>query len=286
MYNRTTETHVIPLHNCHDGYSMDSKSVMGQAGDVGALRVVQEEAHRGNAQLNSAGSEHVVVPAQNPRGACLTTSRDVVSASGMPAPATSRSTTDNVPDSASAGAGNIINPTLVTKEGLMVLTTILEKHKKWLSYEDGGECANLRGANLCGADLHGANLRGANLREADLHGANLRGANLREADLHGANLRGADLRGAKINWASHDLLAEILRQAAGDNIDQRKMAGLVRVSRDWCWGQFLKMNSDPMLEWALNELAKYVANGDYVPDELARRATLSIPRLSLRRGAK
>ena len=61
MYNRTTETHVIPLHNCHDGYSMDSKSVMGQAGDVGALRVVQEEVHRDNAQLNSAGSpQHVV----------------------------------------------------------------------------------------------------------------------------------------------------------------------------------------------------------------------------------
>ncbi|MBP4187407.1 pentapeptide repeat-containing protein, partial [Acinetobacter baumannii] len=40
-------------------------------------------------------------------------------------------------------------------------------------------------------DLFGANLRGANLRGADLFGANLRGANLRGADLFGANLRGA-----------------------------------------------------------------------------------------------
>lgn len=69
------------------------------------------------AQLNSAGSEHVVVPAQNPRGACLTTSRDVVSASGMPGPATTGITTSSVLGSASAGPGNIINPTLVTKEG-------------------------------------------------------------------------------------------------------------------------------------------------------------------------
>ena len=38
----------------------------------------------------------------------------------------------------------------------------------------------------------------ANLREADLYGANLCGANLREADLYGANLCGADLRGANL----------------------------------------------------------------------------------------
>jgi hypothetical protein len=43
----------------------------------------------------------------------------------------------------------------------------------------------------------GANLRGANLCEADLRGANLRGANLCEANLREANLRGANLRGAE-----------------------------------------------------------------------------------------
>ena len=70
---------------------------------------------------------------------------------------------------------------------------ILDKHLKWLKDEDGGERANLCGANLRDADLRGANLRGANLR-----GANLRGANLRDADLRGANLRDADLRGVPI----------------------------------------------------------------------------------------
>ena len=44
-------------------------------------------------------------------------------------------------------------------------------------------------ANLRGADLIGANLRGANLIDADLRGADLRDANLIDANLRGANLR-------------------------------------------------------------------------------------------------
>ena len=43
------------------------------------------------------------------------------------------------------------------------LDTILRKHKLWLDKEEGGEMANLRGA-----DLEWANLRGADLRGADL----------------------------------------------------------------------------------------------------------------------
>ena len=34
------------------------------------------------------------------------------------------------------------------------LLEILEKHRKWLEGEDGGECASMRGANLRGADLY------------------------------------------------------------------------------------------------------------------------------------
>ena len=70
----------------------------------------------------------------------------------------------------------------LTKEEIEVL----QRHAKWLKNEEGGEKANLRGADLRGANLLGANLRGANLRGADLRGANLRGANLLDADLRGA----------------------------------------------------------------------------------------------------
>ena len=60
------------------------------------------------------------------------------------------------------------------------LAEILDMHQKWLRGEDGGEKADLRGANLRGADLRGANLYGANLRGADLYGADLYGAKWEE----------------------------------------------------------------------------------------------------------
>ena len=58
------------------------------------------------------------------------------------------------------------------------LTAILDKHRKWLNDEDGGERANLRDADLCDADLRSADMRGADLRGAHLCRADLRGADL------------------------------------------------------------------------------------------------------------
>ena len=71
------------------------------------------------------------------------------------------------------------------------LNVILDKHKKWLNDEEGGERANLNGADLCRAYLHGANLGGANLNGADLC----------RADLCGANLGGANLNGAALDYS-------------------------------------------------------------------------------------
>ncbi len=84
------------------------------------------------------------------------------------------------------------------------LSKILEEHKVWItSMHESGSRADLRDADLCGANLRGAYLRdadlcGAYLRDADLCGANLRGANLCGANLRGANLRDANLRGANL----------------------------------------------------------------------------------------
>ena len=63
------------------------------------------------------------------------------------------------------------------------LKMILDKHKKWLNDEEGGERADLRGAVLFRADLRGADLRGADLRWAYLSGVCLSETDLREADL-------------------------------------------------------------------------------------------------------
>ena len=85
--------------------------------------------------------------------------------------------------------------------------------------EHGYDClhdADLRYANLCGADLHGADLSYANLHGADLSDADLRYANLSDVDLHGAdlsyaNLHGADLSDADLSYA--DLSDVDLRDA-------------------------------------------------------------------------
>ena len=110
------------------------------------------------------------------------------------------------------------------------LNEILEKHLKWLNYENDGERAdlsgaNLRGADLSGADLSGANLRGADLSGADLSGADLSGANLRGADLSGANLSVADLSGANLSVA--DLSGANLRGAdlSGANLSVADLSG-------------------------------------------------------------
>ena len=73
------------------------------------------------------------------------------------------------------------------------LNEIIESHGKWLRNEEGGEKADLGGADLRGADLGGADLRGADLGGADLRGADLGGADLGGAYLGDAYLGGADL---------------------------------------------------------------------------------------------
>jgi hypothetical protein len=153
--------------------------------------------------------------------------------------------------------------------------------------------ANLMGADLWGADLRGADLRGADLRGADLRGADLWGANLRDADLWdanlgdadlrdanlgdaylgGANLRGAYLGGAKINFNNHDIVAELLRREAGDDIDKLKLAGFVLLMRGWCWDKFVRLD-DPLKEWALEALSQYVVDGDNAPKVLRKYAKM------------
>lgn len=142
--------------------------------------------------------------------------------------------------------------------------------------------ADLRGANLRGANLYHANLRGANLHRADLRGANLSSADLhradlRDADLYHADLRDADLADITMNWLSHGLVAERLRQAAGIDPILRLAAGYIAMSLDWCWDELLINAPDVehpkhgSLElWALATMRTWIKDGDDddVPDEL------------------
>ena len=108
----------------------------------------------------------------------------------------------------------------------MDLKLVLDKHAKWLRGEDGGECANLRGADLRDADLLGADLRSANLPDADLRGANLYNANLRGANLHGADLR--DARNVdKVAWDRHTAFYPLQCPGTGSFIGYKKAIGKI-----------------------------------------------------------
>ena len=49
-----------------------------------------------------------------------------------------------------------------------ILNEILDKHKKWMNDEEGGERANLSNSDLRGSDLRDSDLRGSDLRDSDL----------------------------------------------------------------------------------------------------------------------
>lgn len=91
------------------------------------------------------------------------------------------------------------------------LNEVLDKHRKWLNNEDGGEYADLsyvdlsntdlRYANLAGADLTGTNLLGSDMRNANLSCARMGDINLSDANLWNANLSGANLIDADLTLA-------------------------------------------------------------------------------------
>ena len=102
-------------------------------------------------------------------------------------------------------------------------------HPPWLTRQL--QRANLRGAQLQGADLWRAQLQRANLAGAQLQRADLAGAQLQEAILRGAQLQGADM----YNVASLDgvlwggalldhtrIKRESLGEAVGDELDAHR----------------------------------------------------------------
>lgn len=74
------------------------------------------------------------------------------------------------------------------------------------------------------------------------------------ADLWGANLQDALLQDAHLPTTSHDAIAELLRQAAGGDVHKRMIAGLVLVSRSWCWDDFSSRMEKEEFLWALEVL--------------------------------
>jgi hypothetical protein len=132
--------------------------------------------------------------------------------------------------------------------------------------------ARFDGASFDGASFDGASFDGASFYGASFYGARFDGASFDGASFDGASFDGASFYGAKLSWSSHDILSEILRLAAQGNVERRKVAGLILVSRDWCWEEFLGLASDPHFAWAMDVLADYVQDGDGAPPALVHHA--------------
>ena len=111
------------------------------------------------------------------------------------------------------------------------LKEILEKHKKWVFGEDGGERADLADADLTDADLTCADLTCAQLTDADLTCAQLTGADLTSAQLNGADLTCARLNGArgadKIMWNIHTTFYPLQCPETGAYVGYKKARGLI-----------------------------------------------------------
>ena len=86
------------------------------------------------------------------------------------------------------------------------LKNILALHEKWLNEEEGGERADLHGADLdhiCldNVDFRNANLREVSFRDAVITNSDFRGADLYEADFRFAFLQGSDFSAANLKDA-------------------------------------------------------------------------------------
>jgi len=113
-----------------------------------------------------------------------------------------------------------------------------------------------------------------NIRELHAGGRrNFYAADLGTANLYGADLSFADLRDVTMDWNSHELIGERIRQAA-TQIWQKQVAAFVLAGAredGWCWDFYRENMPKDWLEYALNTMAPWVKDGDGAPEILRER---------------
>lgn len=136
------------------------------------------------------------------------------------------------------------------------------------------------GMNVDSSDLSGVRFGPANVERVAFEFCDLRGADFRSASLWGATFFQCKLAGIRPQWSSHDLIAALLMAEARQSIAKRKLAGLLLVSRDWCWGQvdqYLTQYGDrDSTRWALTTLAQYCRSDDHSAPGAIRAAAANL----------
>jgi len=110
------------------------------------------------------------------------------------------------------------------------------------------------------------------LWNSDLWRSNLWRANLSGADLRGADLRGADLGSVEfdkciMNWRSHNLIAERLRQSEGHDKWLLEISS-IKGALVGCWDDYLKILPDEFIAWAIPHVISWITPNDELLEEL------------------
>lgn len=154
---------------------------------------------------------------------------------------------------------------------------------------------DLRGSYLAGADLSAV---GApewwtwmyeycgfrTLQDCDLTDASFVGANLSRMMFGNARLYNADLTGCKINFGDHSLVAELLRQHAGNDPARLAGAEMISSSRDLCWVNFMAMGL-PDTAWAMDVFRSLIGADEWDENISVRPGSEARPHLDRHRPA-
>jgi uncharacterized protein YjbI with pentapeptide repeats len=130
--------------------------------------------------------------------------------------------------------------------------------------------ANLSGARLTNANLTGAGIIDADLSCADLSEANLTLAELHESDFTRASLFNANLSRIRHSWTQPAIIGEILRQAAGVNLERCALAAMILTYDDLKW-DFWRHIGHPAGDWAGDVLGALAVVDPESPEWLRAR---------------
>lgn len=199
------------------------------------------------------------------------------------------------------GYGNVlimINPKNIILSDGTSLSQSIKQHKYWCRYSYGDfttdamnlfkESINnanmkrlelrsifvsdsqLEGVSFAYSDLEQAKFRNINSRGISFYYSDLSYSKFENVNLYGclfthANLYNIRLIDCTIDWTSHDIVAELLRQEANGDIEKIKIAGAVLLSRHKCWKDLMKVAKQEDYEWALEVLSKYATESNPLP---------------------
>jgi Pentapeptide repeats (9 copies) len=135
--------------------------------------------------------------------------------------------------------------------------------------------ARFQRARLLAAIFSHADLVSVDFSDSDLTSANFSHADMGvqpRADRYGNILRPPIFSGARISWCASDLTSELVRRAAGDDLDKLHAAGLLLLHRHWTWEQFLALDH-PMTPFVIDVFRQHYRDGDTIPECARQRLT-------------